>query len=142
MASIKSTDTRLSICLRNVIVIPFRFFVSQTIEYYVMFLRVSLSASTVNNFLRSSTFVIFATYSIYLCIAICVKVHLINLIVQLYFRFNLISGFKAKTLLCYFFTGRVHLSLHAHYKHLFCFDRWLIRPHQLTQNIHHTKFMK
>ena len=82
-------------CLSDVIFLlylyPFLVFVSQ-IKYWI--------ALHVNTFLRPPNFYIFAAYLIYSCFRICGEViHLINPIVQLYYRFMLIS----KLLLCYYY---------------------------------------
>ena len=84
------------------ILIPFWFlFLKLNIEYYIMFFAFRFSrALHVNTFLRPPNFYIFAAYLIYCCFRICGEViHLINPIVQLYYRFMLIS----KLLLCYYY---------------------------------------
>ena len=85
------------------IFLPFWFlFLKLNIEYYIMFFAFRFPrALHVNTFLRPPTFYIFAAYYIYSCFRICGEViHLINLIVQLYYRFILIS--KLLSLLSYF----------------------------------------
>ena len=53
--------------------------------------------------------------------------------VQLYFRFILISVFQAIKFTMLSFAGRVLLIVFEHYKHFFRFDRRLIRPRELRQ---------
>ena len=76
------------------IFIPFWFLLLKLLNIMLCFSRFVLREHC-KQFSSAADFLYFRCISIYSCFRICVLVHLINLIVQLYFRFILISGFLA-----------------------------------------------
>ena len=110
-------------CFSNAIFLlylySFLFFASQTIEYYVMFFAFHFrERCRLNNFIRSPT--LFSLHILRIFAFEFVQVHLINLIVQLYFRFILISGFQAFKLLCHF--SPAEFFFFEYHKHFFRLD--------------------